>query len=120
MKVTNVAAAVAGGLVLGAAVFMPIGANALNQELQQVTQTQSSQKVAESNAGQALESSIDSDHVRENSKPADLTPTPGANPGESATQTPAPSPTFSSEDEGSGDDDSQYGSDGSDEGKTDE
>ena len=40
MKVTNVAAAVAGGLVLGAAVFMPIGANALNQEAKQVSQVQ--------------------------------------------------------------------------------
>ncbi len=37
---SNVIAAVAGGLVLGAAVFVPLGANAINQEIKQVSTSQ--------------------------------------------------------------------------------
>jgi hypothetical protein len=107
MKVSNVVAAVAGGLVLGAAVFMPIGANALNQEAQQVTQAQ--EKIAATASDQQITDVIPGD-VQVDAAAVD--------PISEVTTSPAPiatTPTFSSDDddEDSNDDDS-YGEDSED------
>ena len=105
MKVSNVVAAVAGGLVLGAAVFLPLGANALNQEVQQVTKAQ--EKIAESASDQ------------QDVTGSDVQVDPAAvDPIVDPTPTPVPvvsTPTFGSgdDDEDSNDDDS-YGDDSED------
>ena len=101
---SNIVAAVAGGLVLGAAVFLPMGANAINHEVQQVTQSE--QKLSDPAVNVAATDVTSS--VDDESRVAAVTPITATEP----TSTPAPSavagPTFGSgDDEDSNDDDSE-------------
>lgn len=108
-------AAVAGGLVLGAAVFIPFGASAITQEIKQVSASQ--EKVAAQSEATSDELTAGTDNTVQ---PAGIDPVVAADP----TATPDPiavtTPTFSGgdDDEDTNDDDS-YGDD-SDDGESDD
>jgi hypothetical protein len=107
MKASNVAAAVAGGLVLGAAVFLPIGANAINQEASRIAHysekvmAPSSDPVTTGVAAGDLQ--VDPAEV----DPAAVDPTTDPTPAPTPVVT---TPTFSSGDDGDSED--EHGEDG--------
>ncbi len=107
---SNVVAAVAGGLILGGAIFLPLGANAVNQEIKQVTASE--QKVAGP--------SVDTKSDVTNSDAADVVQTAGLDPVVSPDPTPTPTPnavtgpTFSAGDDEDSNDDDSYSEDSED------
>lgn len=108
---SNVIAAVAGGLVLGGAIFLPMGANAINQEIKQVSASQ--EKVAApSTETSSDELQVGSDNAAQT---AGLDPIASTDPIAGTTPVAVTGPTFSSDDddEDTNDDDS-YGEDSED------
>jgi septal ring-binding cell division protein DamX len=106
---SNVIAAVAGGLILGGAIFLPMGANAVNQEIKQVTA--SDQKIAAPTA----ENSMDGQNAESNVSVQTAGVDPVVSPDPTQTPIAVTAPTFSAgdDDEDSNDDDS-YGEDSED------
>ena len=106
---SNLVAAVAGGLVLGAAVFLPMGANAINQEVKQISNAQS-KIAAPVNGAQASDELASGDQYAQDSvAPAAIDPIATTDPAVTPTPDPiaTPLPTFSGgdDDEDSNDDD---------------
>jgi hypothetical protein len=105
MKASNVVAAVAGGLVLGAAVFLPIGANAINQEAKQIAHSQ--EKVMAPSSDQAT-SEVTAVDVQVDPAAVDMV---AVDPTTDPTPTPVvTTPTFSAGDDGDSQD--EHGEDG--------
>lgn len=109
---SNVIAAVAGGLILGGAIFLPFGANAAHPGVVQVASSE--QKVEAPSANLTLDGSSDESF--------DSVQAAGVDPMASTDQTSTPiaitTPTFSSDDDDDEDededDDASYGEDSED------
>lgn len=110
----KVVAALAGGLVLGAAAFIPLGASAAPDTTSKVIASQDAKSA--NTASDNLQGSAESSD--QTALAADITPVVSPDP--APVVTPAPLPTFSSDDEDSNDDDSQYGDDDSNESESDD
>lgn len=101
---SNVIAAVAGGLVLGGAIFLPMGANANSHEVKQVSASQGNVAASTETSSDEIQTSSD-----------DIAQAAGLDPVVSTDPIAVTTPTFSSDDddEDTNDDDS-YGEDSED------
>lgn len=114
---SNVVAAVAGGLVLGAAAFLPLGAQASAEHpAPAVSKSQEQAGVSrdvnsETSASVTIEPSDADQGSQSNVKAADLGSAVTTDPTPTPTPVATPLPTFSSDDEDSNDDGNGFGDD---------